>query len=69
MFCLLPRHRDWVAAAALVPGLVGFVAPDGSETFVTVDRGVLVKCGTEVLISVRRAVRGLAVGRPDGTAA
>ena len=55
-FCLLPRHRDWVAA--LVPGLVGFVALDGGETFVAVDRGVLVKCGDEVLVSVRRAVRG-----------
>ena len=55
-FCLLPRHRDWVAA--LVPGLVGVVALDGGETLVAVDRGVLVKCGDEVLVSVRRAVRG-----------
>ncbi|HRD67003.1 MAG TPA: F0F1 ATP synthase subunit epsilon [Candidatus Competibacter sp.] len=55
-FCLLPRHRDWIAA--LVPGIVGFVASDGSETFVAVDRGVLAKRGDEVLISVRRAVRG-----------
>ena len=55
MFCLLPRHRDWVAA--LVPGIVGFVTPDGRETFVAVDQGVLVKCGEEVLVSVRRAVR------------
>ncbi|MDS4029865.1 MAG: F0F1 ATP synthase subunit epsilon [Candidatus Contendobacter sp.] len=54
-FCLLPRHRDWVAT--LVPGIVGFATPDGGETFVAVDRGVLVKCGDEVLISVRRAVR------------
>ena len=54
-FCLLPRHRDWVAA--LVPGIVGFVAPGGAETFIAVDQGVLVKCGDEVLISVRRAVR------------
>jgi len=34
-FCLLPRHRDWVAA--LVPGLAGFITPDGGETFVAVD--------------------------------
>ena len=54
LFCLLPRHRDWVAA--LVPGIVGFVTPDGRETFVAVDQGVLVKCGDEVLLSVRRAV-------------
>lgn len=55
-FCLLPRHRDWVAT--LVPGLVSFVALDGSEVFVAVDRGILVKCGDEVLVSVRRAVCG-----------
>ncbi|MFO1371888.1 MAG: F0F1 ATP synthase subunit epsilon [Candidatus Competibacteraceae bacterium] len=55
MFCLLPRHRDWVAA--LVPGIVGFFTLDGHESFIAVDRGVLVKCGDEVLISVRRAVR------------
>jgi F-type H+-transporting ATPase subunit epsilon len=55
LFCLLPRHRDW--AAALVPGLVSFVTPDSKETFVAVDQGVLVKCGEEVLVTVRRAVR------------
>ncbi|MFO1424314.1 MAG: F0F1 ATP synthase subunit epsilon [Candidatus Competibacteraceae bacterium] len=55
LFCLLPRHRDWVAA--LVPGILGLTTPDGDEVFVAVDRGVLVKCGDEVLVSVRRAVR------------
>ena len=55
LFCLLPRHRDW--AAALVPGLVSFVTPGSKETFVAVDQGVLVKCGDEVLVTVRRAVR------------
>ena len=55
LFCLLPRHRDWVAA--LIPGILGLTAPDGNEAFVAVDHGVLVKCGDEVLISVRRAVR------------
>lgn len=55
LFCLLPRHRDWVAG--LVPGILGFTTQDGGETFVAVDQGVLVKCGDEVLISVRRAVR------------
>ena len=55
LFCLLPRHRDWVAT--LVPGILGLTTPDGSEAFVAVDQGVLVKCGDEVLVSVRRAVR------------
>jgi len=55
LFCLLPRHRDWVAT--LVPGILGLTTPDGGEAFVAVDQGVLVKCGDEVLVSVRRAVR------------
>ena len=54
-FCLLPRHRDWVAA--LRPGIVGFTTPEGEERFLAVDRGVLTKQGSEVLIAVRRAVR------------
>ncbi|MEH6875509.1 MAG: F0F1 ATP synthase subunit epsilon [Candidatus Competibacter sp.] len=54
-FCLLPRHRDWVAA--LVPGIVGFTTPAGLEQFVAVDQGVLSKRGAEVLIAARRAVR------------
>jgi F-type H+-transporting ATPase subunit epsilon len=55
LFCLLPRHCDWVAA--LVPGIASFVTLDGRETFVAVDQGVLIKCGRDVVISVRRAVR------------
>jgi F-type H+-transporting ATPase subunit epsilon len=55
LFCLLPRHRDWVAA--LVPGIASFVTPAGHETFVAIDQGVLIKCGGDVVISVRRAVR------------
>ena len=40
LFCLLPRHRDWVAT--LVPGILGLTTPDGGEAFVAVDQGVLV---------------------------
>jgi F-type H+-transporting ATPase subunit epsilon len=55
-FCLLPRHVDFVAA--LVPGLLSYESPGGREHFLAVDEGVLVKCGDEVLVSTRRAVRG-----------
>jgi len=58
-FCLLPRHVDFVAA--LVPGLLSFES-DGREEFLAVDDGVLVKCGQEVLVSTRRAVRGADLG-------
>jgi F-type H+-transporting ATPase subunit epsilon len=58
-FCLLPRHQDYVAA--LVPGLLSFIA-DGAEEFMAVDEGVLVKTESRVLISTRRAVRGPDLG-------
>ena len=60
-FCLLPRHIDVVAA--LVPGLLSYVPPDGGESFVAVDEGMLVKCGPEVLVSTRQAVRGADLGQ------
>lgn len=54
-FCLLPRHIDYVSA--LAPGIVAYTTADGEEHFVAVDEGILVKCGPEVSISVRNAVR------------
>jgi F-type H+-transporting ATPase subunit epsilon len=61
-FCLLPRHLDFVAA--LVPGLLSFVkAGNEVEEFLAVDEGILVKCGPEVLISTRKAVRGPELGQ------
>ncbi len=61
-FCLLPRHIDFVAA--LVPGLLSFVkAGNEVEEFLAVDEGILVKCGPEVLISTRKAVRGPELGQ------
>ena len=56
MFCLLPRHIDFVTA--LVPGLLSYVAENGEERFVAVDEGTLVKQGETVLVSVRNAVPG-----------
>jgi F-type H+-transporting ATPase subunit epsilon len=55
-FCLKPRHIDFISA--LVPGLLSFVNARGEEVFLAIDAGVLVKCGPEVLVSVRNAVRG-----------
>jgi F-type H+-transporting ATPase subunit epsilon len=60
-FCLLPRHIDFVAA--LVPGLLSFVkTADGEEEFLAADEGLLVKCGPQVLVSTRQAVRGEELG-------
>ncbi len=60
-FCLLPRHIDFVTA--LVPGLLSFVkATDGAEEFLAADEGLLVKCGPQVTVSTRQAVRGGELG-------
>jgi F-type H+-transporting ATPase subunit epsilon len=59
-FCLLPRHIDFVAA--LVPGLLSFERDGIDEEFLAVDEGILVKCGTDVNVSTRNAVRGPDLG-------
>ncbi|MGJ3252274.1 MAG: F0F1 ATP synthase subunit epsilon [Elainellaceae cyanobacterium] len=55
-FGIYPNHIDFVTA--LAPGILSFEADDVEETFVAVDEGILVKCGSEVLVSTRQAVRG-----------
>ena len=60
-FALLPRHIDFVES--LVPGILMFVpAEEDTEQFVAVDEGILVKCGREVLVSVRNAVMSAELG-------
>jgi F-type H+-transporting ATPase subunit epsilon len=59
-FTLLPRHIDFVSA--LVPGILVFVTESGEQEYLAVDEGVLVKCGPDVRISVRSAVRGKELG-------
>jgi len=53
-FTILPRHVDFVTV--LQPGLLYFKGESG-ETFLAVDKGVLLKAGEEVLVSVRSAVQ------------
>jgi len=55
-FGLLPRHIDFVAA--LVPGIMTFQAAGKTEEYLAIDDGILVKCGEEVSVSTRHAVRG-----------
>ena len=55
-FCLLSNHIDFLAA--LVPGILSFTTDGGQEIFVAVDEGILVKCGSEVLVSTRNAIKG-----------
>ncbi|MDX9741293.1 MAG: F0F1 ATP synthase subunit epsilon [Gammaproteobacteria bacterium] len=55
-FCLLPQHIDFVAA--LVPGILTLTSAQGEETFLAVDEGILVKHGSQVLVSTRNALEG-----------
>jgi F-type H+-transporting ATPase subunit epsilon len=58
-FCILPHHIDFVAA--LVPGILSFKS-DIEEEFLAVDEGILVKRRNEVMVSIRKAVRGKNLG-------
>ena len=60
-FGLLPHRLDCVAA--LAPGILVYETADQGEVCLAVDEGVLVKTGTEVLVSVRRALRGKDLGQ------
>jgi F-type H+-transporting ATPase subunit epsilon len=60
-FGLLPHRRDCVAA--LEPGILMYETPDTGTVYVAVDRGVLVKYGAQVLVSVRRAIGGVDLGQ------
>ena len=60
-FGLLPQRLDCVAV--LVPGILSYETEAGDEVFVAVDEGVLVKTGSEVLVSVRRALGGKDLGQ------
>jgi len=58
---LLPHRLDCVAA--LVPGILSYVAESKGVVYVAVDEGVMVKTGADVLVSVRHAVGGADLGQ------
>ncbi len=60
-FGLLPHRLDCVAA--LSPGILTYETEAGADTYLAIDQGVLVKTGDDVLVSVRRALRGTELGR------
>jgi len=55
-FGILPHRLDCVAA--LAPGILVFETEAEGEVCIAVDEGVLVKSGSEVLVSVRNAIGG-----------
>ena len=60
-FGLLPHRLDCVAA--LSPGILTYETAAGADIYLAIDQGVLVKTGDDVLVSVRRALRGTDLGR------
>lgn len=54
-FTMLPRHLDWLVV--LVPGILA-ATHDGTEQYVAVDGGTLVKVGDQVRVATREAVPG-----------
>lgn len=60
-FGLLPNRLDCVVA--LVPGILTYETPTEGEVFVAIDGGVLVKAGSEVRVSVRRALKGIGLAQ------
>jgi F-type H+-transporting ATPase subunit epsilon len=58
---ILPHRLD--CAAALTAGVLTYAADEGKDIYVAIDEGVLVKVGTQVLISVRRAIGGADLGQ------
>lgn len=55
-FGLMPRRLDCVAA--LAPGILVFETEADGEVYIAVDEGIMVKTGTDVLVSVRNAIGG-----------
>ena len=60
-FGLLPHRLDCVAA--LAPGILIYENEAEGEVYIAVDEGVLVKTGSEVLVSVRNAIGGTDLGQ------
>ncbi len=64
-FGLLPQRLDCVAA--LAPSILIFETKTEGEVFVAIDEGILIKTGTDVLVSVRRAMQGTDLGQLRAT--
>ncbi|MFO7541570.1 MAG: F0F1 ATP synthase subunit epsilon [Thiobacillus sp.] len=58
-FGLLPQRLDCVAS--LSAGILVFETAADGEVYIAVDEGVLVKTGSDVLVSVRSAIGGMSL--------
>lgn len=60
-FGLLPRRLDCVVP--LSPGILMYEIEAEDEIYIALDEGVLVKTGSEVLVSVRNAIAGIGLDK------
>jgi F-type H+-transporting ATPase subunit epsilon len=60
-FGILPHRLDCVAA--LAPGILTYQTATDGAVYLAVDEGVLVKAGSQVLVSVRNAIAGTDLSR------
>jgi F-type H+-transporting ATPase subunit epsilon len=60
-FGILPQRLDCVAT--LSAGILVFETAADGEVYIAVDEGVLVKTGSDVLVSVRSAIGGMSLGK------
>jgi F-type H+-transporting ATPase subunit epsilon len=60
-FGLLPQRLDCVAA--LVPSIFMYETDSKTAHYIAVDEGILVKAGSQVMVSVRNAFSGTDLGK------
>ncbi|MBL4574693.1 MAG: F0F1 ATP synthase subunit epsilon [Opitutaceae bacterium] len=60
-FGLLPRRLDCVVP--LSAGILVYETEAEDEVYIAIDEGVLVKAGSEVLVSVRNAIAGMGLDK------
>jgi hypothetical protein len=56
-------RTDWMASRRSCPGILIYETEAEGEVYLAMDAGVLVKTGADVLVSVRRAIRGTDLGQ------
>jgi len=57
----LPQRLDCVAA--LMPGILAYESTTGGLKYIAIDKGILVKAGENVTVSVRNAIGGSDLGK------
>jgi F-type H+-transporting ATPase subunit epsilon len=55
-FGFLPHRLDCVAS--LIPGILGYQTQEAGEKYLAIDKGILIKAGSNITISVRNAMAG-----------